>query len=94
MSACNFEYLLQFVNDELDADRQLDLYEHLNQCPICRDAVCQISRDLKRSLFIYCASRVKRFSPRRRAGTAGTGDAHPGINRPVRRAAGGSGGRA
>jgi hypothetical protein len=46
MSACNFEYLLRFVNDQLDLDGQLEVYDHLDRCNICREAVYQLSRDL------------------------------------------------
>ncbi len=51
MSACNFECLLQFVNNQLDLDRQLEVYNHLDRCDICRDTVYQISRDLDKFLF-------------------------------------------
>ena len=73
MGACNFEYLVQFVDEKLDPERQLELYEHLSRCAICRDAVCQISRDLKRSLTIYCPGCTKhRPGPRRaQAGRSG-----------------------
>ena len=64
MSACNFEYLLEFVNDQLDPDKQLEVYGHLYRCDICRDAVYQISRDLNRALFIYCARCAKKSVPR------------------------------
>ena len=54
MSACNFEHLLQFVNNQLDLDKQLVVYDHLDRCDICRDAVFQISRDLDKLFFFYC----------------------------------------
>ena len=54
MSACSFDRLLQFVNRQLDLDGQLEVYEHLDRCDICRDAVYQLSRD-----FIYRPHRVK-----------------------------------
>ena len=63
MSACNFECLLEFVNNQLDPDKQLEVYGHLYRCDICRDAVCQISRDLNRSLFIYCSHCAKHYVP-------------------------------
>ena len=46
MSACNFEYLLQLINKQLDLDKQIEVYCHLELCVICRDAIHQISRDL------------------------------------------------
>jgi hypothetical protein len=59
MSACNFEYLLQLVNKQLDLDKQLEVYDHLDRCNICRDAVYQISRDLDGAFFTHCAHYVK-----------------------------------
>jgi hypothetical protein len=46
MSTCNFEYLLQLVNKQLDLDTQIEVYNHLERCDICRDAIYQLSRDL------------------------------------------------
>ncbi len=80
MSACNFEYLLQFVNNQLDPDKQLEVYDHLDRCDICRDAVCQISRDLNRALFIYCAHCAKHYVPRRQTETARSGRAQVSAN--------------
>ena len=80
MSECNFENLLQFVNDQLDTDKQLEVYDHLNRCDICRDAVCEISRDLHRALFIYCAHCAKQYAPRRQTETARSGRAHISAN--------------
>jgi predicted anti-sigma-YlaC factor YlaD len=47
MSVCNFECLLQLVNKQLEPDKQIEVYDHIERCNICRDAVRQISRDLK-----------------------------------------------
>jgi hypothetical protein len=58
MSACSFNRLLQLVNKELDLDGQLEVYRHLDQCDICRDAVCQLSCDRDEAFFI--ASRAPR----------------------------------
>jgi hypothetical protein len=46
MNACSFDRLLQFVNNQLDLDRQLEVYLHLDRCDICRDAVYQLVGDL------------------------------------------------
>jgi Fe-S oxidoreductase len=59
MSACSFDRLLKFVNKQLDLDGQLEVYDHLDRCDICRDAVYQLSRDRDEALFIYRARRVK-----------------------------------
>ena len=55
MSACSFDRLLQFVNKRLDLDGQLEVYDHLDRCDICRDAVYQLSRDQDEAFFIYRA---------------------------------------
>jgi hypothetical protein len=59
MSACSFNRLLQFANKQLDLDGQLEVYDHLDRCGICRDAVCQISRDRDEAFFIYRAYRER-----------------------------------
>jgi hypothetical protein len=59
MSACSFDRLLQFVNKQLDLDGQLEIYDHLDQCDICRDAVCELLRDRDEALSTYRAHRVK-----------------------------------
>lgn len=61
MSACSFGRLLQLLNKQLDLDRQLDVYDHLDRCDICRDAVYQLSRDRDEAFFIHRAPRVKTF---------------------------------
>ena len=91
MSPCNFEYLLKFVNHQLDPDKQLEVYGHLYRCDICRDAVYQISRDLNRALFVYCAHCAKHCVPRLQTKTTRSRRAHARANvlaRPmVRRSA-------
>jgi hypothetical protein len=59
MSACNFEYLLQLISKQLDLDKQIEVYAHLERCDICRDAIYQLSRDLDGAFYIYCAHCVK-----------------------------------
>jgi hypothetical protein len=80
MSACNFEYLLQFVNKQLDPDKQLEVYDHLDRCNICREAVYQLSRDLGRVPFNYRAQCVKHHASRRHRETAWSGHARMSAN--------------
>ena len=87
MSGCNFEYLLQFVNNQLDLDKQLEIYNHLDRCDICRDAVHQLSRDLSAAVFIYCAHCVKQYALHRQIRTARSWRAHGTANSRVRPAA-------
>ena len=55
MSACSFGQLVQFVNKQLDLDEQLQVYNHLDLCDICRDAVFELARDLGETCFVHCA---------------------------------------
>lgn len=73
MSACNFEHLLRFVNNQLALDKQLDVYNHLDRCDICRDAVNQISRDLDRLSLFSRAQGAKHYAMRHQTGTARPG---------------------
>ena len=61
MRACSFDRLLQFVNKQLDLDGQLEVYDHLDRCDICRDAVCQLARDRDEASFVCRAHRGKPF---------------------------------
>ena len=45
MSGCSFNRLWQLLDDELDLDGQLEVYDHLDRCSICRDAVYELARD-------------------------------------------------
>ena len=64
MSACSFERLLQFVNKQLNLDGQMEAYDHLDRCDICRDAVYQLSRERDKALFTYRAYRAERYNNR------------------------------
>jgi predicted anti-sigma-YlaC factor YlaD len=71
MSACSFGRLLQFTNKQLDLDGELKVYDHLDRCVICRDAVYQLSRDRDEAFFIYRAPCVKTFVVPPPVGAAG-----------------------
>ena len=80
MSACNFEYLLQLVQKQLDLDRQLEVFDHLRRCDICRDAIGQISRDLDGVLIINCENNVKPYAMPRHINSARSGRAQMSAN--------------
>jgi hypothetical protein len=52
MSSCSFERLLQLLDKQLDLDGKLDVYDHLDHCENCRDAVYHILRDRDAEYFI------------------------------------------
>lgn len=58
MGACSFDRLLQFANKQLDLDERLEVYDHLDRCDICRDAVYQLSRDQDEAFFVNRAHGV------------------------------------
>jgi len=64
MGACSFGRLLQFINERLDLDGQLEVYDHLDRCAICRDAVCQLLSEREGASNIYRAHGVKRCALR------------------------------
>ncbi len=59
MSACSFGRLLQFLSKQLDLDRQLEVYDHLDRCDICRDALYQLASDQDGVFSIHCTHRLR-----------------------------------
>jgi hypothetical protein len=84
MNACSFEYLLQFVNNQLDLDGQLEIFDHLGRCNICREAVCQLSRDLDTKSLIESAQCANNRTFRRQTETAQFGRAQLNANASLR----------
>jgi hypothetical protein len=82
MSACNFEYLLQLIHKQLDLDKQIEVYAHLERCDICRDAIYQLSHDLDGLFLIYCAHCVKEYAIRRKVNAASSRRAQTSANNP------------
>jgi predicted anti-sigma-YlaC factor YlaD len=70
MSACSFIHLLQLVNKKLDLDAELEVYEHLDRCSICREAVAQLSRDQDESSIDLRPHAMKPSIRRRSTGAA------------------------
>jgi hypothetical protein len=52
MNSCNFDTLLKLVDKQLDLDGKLDIYDHLDHCENCRDAVYHILRDRDEGFFV------------------------------------------
>jgi len=53
MTACNFDKLLRLIDNELDLDSELELFEHLDWCETCRDAIYQLTRDRDSAFLVY-----------------------------------------
>ena len=58
MSSCSFEKLLQLLDEQLDLDGKLDVYDHLDHCENCRDAVYHILRDRDSDYFVVPARKL------------------------------------
>ena len=52
MNVCSFKKLVKLLDRQLNLDEKLEVLDHLESCPICRDAVYQISRDRDEALFV------------------------------------------
>ncbi|HYK90067.1 MAG TPA: hypothetical protein VE398_14935 [Acidobacteriota bacterium] len=52
MRNCSFEKLVQLLDKQLDLNGKLELFDHLDRCDNCREAVYQISRDRDRDYYI------------------------------------------
>jgi anti-sigma factor RsiW len=50
MNGCSFEKLIDLLDGQLSADRALVLFDHLDRCAICRQAIHQMCRDRRQSL--------------------------------------------
>jgi hypothetical protein len=51
MATCSFGLLVALLDKRLGLDDQLDTFDHLDSCDICRDAVYQIARDRDAEFF-------------------------------------------
>jgi hypothetical protein len=45
MNGCCFERLLLLLDKKLDLEAQLEAFDHLDRCEICRETIYQMSRD-------------------------------------------------
>ena len=51
MKGCSFEKLVQLLDKKLDLNGKIELFDHLDRCDNCREAVYQIARDRDRDFF-------------------------------------------
>jgi hypothetical protein len=83
MSACNFEYLVKLIDKQLDLDKQIEVYDHVKQCAICRDAIHQLSRDLHGAFSVCSAHSATSCTIRRQIDSAGSGRVRTSASAPL-----------
>ncbi len=52
MTQCDFDRLVQYLDKQLSIDQQLELFDHLDRCEVCREAIYLLSRDRDADYFI------------------------------------------
>jgi hypothetical protein len=62
LSGCSFERLVKLLDKKLNLDESLEVYDHLDRCDICRDAIYLISRDRDEAILIYRPYKVRQVS--------------------------------
>ncbi len=51
MIGCSFERLIRLLDRQLNLEAKLELFDHLDRCETCREAVYQIARDRDRERY-------------------------------------------
>jgi hypothetical protein len=62
MTACNFDKLLRLLDKNLDLDSKLELFEHLDWCETCRDAIYELSRDRDSAFLVYRKYKIDKIA--------------------------------
>jgi len=58
MGRCEFDKLVRYLDKQLTLDEQLGLFDHLDHCEVCREAIYLLSRDRDAAFFIFRPYRV------------------------------------
>ena len=53
MGRCEFEKLIRYLDKQLTLDEKLELFNHLDHCDVCREAIFLLSRDRDAAYFIF-----------------------------------------
>jgi hypothetical protein len=53
MTVCDLEKLVRLLDEELNLDEKLEVFDHLDRCKACREAIHLISRNRDKALFVY-----------------------------------------
>ncbi len=58
MGGCNLEMLVQLLDRKLNLNEKLEVFDHLDRCKGCREAIYIISRQRDKTFFIYRRHRI------------------------------------
>ncbi len=58
MGGCNLEILVQLLDKKLNLNEKLEVFDHLDRCRDCREAIYIISRQRDKTFFIYRRHRI------------------------------------
>ena len=53
MRGCNLELLAALLHERLDLDAKLEVFNHLDDCKICRDLIYQLARERDDGHFVH-----------------------------------------
>ncbi len=56
---CSLRMLVRLLDRELSLNQKLEVFDHLDRCETCRDAIYRLSRDRDRAFFIYRPLSIK-----------------------------------
>jgi predicted anti-sigma-YlaC factor YlaD len=62
MTPCSFDNLVKLLDKHLDLDAKLDVYDHLDNCDTCRDAIYHIKRDRDEAALLFRPFRARKLS--------------------------------
>jgi len=62
MIACSFDNLIKLLDKKLELDSRLDVYDHLDNCDTCRDAIYHIKRDRDEAALLFRPFRARKLS--------------------------------
>ncbi len=58
MGGCNLEMLVRLLDKKLDLNEKLEIFDHLDRCKGCREAIYTISRQRDKAFLIYRRQRT------------------------------------
>jgi hypothetical protein len=58
MTRCDFDKMVRYLDKQLNIDEKLELYDHLDRCDVCREAIYLLARDRDAALFVYGTGKV------------------------------------